>query len=351
MSLRVGIVGLNHGVQVHLPAYAASAKYEVVALCARTPGVAEKLAKEHNVPRWYTDASQLLASPDVDLVSIATPPRSHVALALAAMKAGKHVVVETPFVGSSADARALMGLWRLKRIGAPALVFRFSPHLRLVSDLLAQKRIGRPLLMRAEIFSNFMVQAGPEYRWMRDSEYGGGALSNFAEPLFDLALRWFGPVREVTANLADLFKLPANGASSASADDTGFVTLRFENGLLAHFAYSAVTAWSQAHIEIHGTEGSLMIGGLGESVSTLSMGDMGTSPLYSPEGYLEESRGQAGLAGGFNIFVERLAEAITGSGPAVDLPTFADGLELLRLTEAAKLSARDRRTVPLSEIV
>ena len=76
MSIRVGIVGLNHGVQVHLPAYAASAKYDVVALCARTPGVAEKLAKEHNVARWYTDVSQLMASPDVDLVSIATPPRT-----------------------------------------------------------------------------------------------------------------------------------------------------------------------------------------------------------------------------------------------------------------------------------
>jgi predicted dehydrogenase len=351
MNIRVGIIGLNHGVQVHLPAYAASASYNVVALCARTPGVAETLAKDHNVPRWYTDPAQMMASSEVDLVSIATPPRTHVPLASAAMKAGKHVVVETPFVGNTADARALMGLWRLKRVGAPALVFRFSPHLRLVSDLLGQKRIGRPLLMHAEIFSSFMAQAAPNYRWMWDGEYGGGGLANFAEPLFDLALRWFGPVREVTANLAAMSKGSTSPVGTPLADDTGFVTLRFESGVLAHFDYSVVTAWAQAHIEIHGTEGSLVIGGLGESVSMVGPGDMGTSPLYSPEGYLEESRGQAGLAGGFNIFVERLAEAIAGGGPAADLPTFADGLELMRLTEAARLSSREHRTVPLTEIV
>ena len=351
MSIRVGILGLNHGVQVHLPAYAASARYEVAALCARTPGVAEDLAKAHNVPRWYTDAAQLMASPDVDLVSIATPPRTHVALATAALRAGKHVVVETPFVGNTADARTLMGLWRLKRIGAPALVFRFSPHMRLVSDLLSQKRIGRPLLMHAEIFSSFMIQAGPNYRWIWDGEYGGGGLANFVEPLFDLARQWFGPVRDVTANLAAISKYSTSPVGTPTADDTGFVTLRFENGMLAHFDFSVVTAWGQAHIELHGTDGSLVIGGLGESVSTVGMGEMGTSPLYSPEGYLEESRGQAGLAGGFNIFVERLADAITGGGPATDLPTFADGLELMRLTEAARLSARERRTVLLSDIV
>jgi len=313
--------------------------------------VAEKLAKEHNVARWYTDVSQLMASPDVDLVSVATPPRTHVGLATAALKAGKHVVVETPFVGNTTDARALMGLWRLKRIGAPAFVFRFSPHLRLVSDLLAQKLIGRPQLMRVEIFSSFMAQAGPEYRWMWDGDYGGGGLANFAAPLFDLAMRWFGPVREVTANLASILKGTASLGTAPSADDTGFVTLRFENGMLAHFDYSVVTTWSQAHMEVHGTEGTLLVGGLGDSVSLVGPGEMGTRPLYSPEGYLEESRGQTGLVGGFNIFVERLAEAVSGNAPSADLPTFADGLELARLMEAAKSSARDRRTVALSEIV
>jgi predicted dehydrogenase len=349
MTIRVGIIGLHQGATVHLPAYAASTKYEVSAVCDRTPGLAEEVAQTHHVPFWYLDAAQLTASPQVDVVSIATPPRTHVGLATAALKAGKHVVVETPFVCNPTEVRALMGLWRLRRIGAPAYALRYAPHLRMVSDLLAQKKIGRPQLMRVDIFSDFLAHADPSYRWMWDGEYGGGVLANFTTTVFDLALRWFGPVSEVTATLTTLLRTTPPEGASVLADDTGFATLRFENGLLAHFSCSAATAWSQTHLEIHGTEGSLLIGGFGEDVTLVRMGDGITEPLFSPENYLEESRGRTSLAGGFHVFVERLAEAIGGAPPA-DLPTFADGLEVTRLVEAVRLSSRDRRTVPMVEI-
>jgi predicted dehydrogenase len=349
MSIRVGIIGLHHGVTVHLPAYASSAKFEVVAVCDRTPGLAEEVAQTHHVPHVYADAAQLIAASEVDVVSIATPPRTHVGLATAALKAGKHVVVETPFACNQAEVRALMGLWRLRRIGAPAYALRYAPHLRMVSDLLAQKKIGRPHLMRVDIFSDFLVHADQNYRWMWDGEYGGGVLANFTATMFDLALRWFGPVRDVTANLTTLFRTMPLEGTNGLADDTGFVTLRFETGQLAHFGCSAATAWNQTHIEVHGSEGSLLIDGFGEDVTLVRMGDGATEPLFSPENYLEESRGRTSMAGGFHVLVERLAEAI-GGAPPEDFPTFADGLAVTRLVEAAKLSSRDRRTVMLAEV-
>jgi len=349
MTIRVGLIGLHHGVAIHLPAYAASAKFEVSAVCDRNAALAEETAQTHHVPHWSTDAMQIASSPEVDVVSIATPPRTHAGLATAALKAGKHVVVETPFVCNPAEVRALMGLWRLRRIGAPAFALRYAPHLRMVSDLLTQKRIGRPQLMRVDIFSDFLVQAEQNYRWMWDGDSGGGVLANFAAPVMDLALRWFGPVREVSADLTTLLRqTPPEGALTL-ADDTGFATLRFENGLLAHFSFSAATAWNQTHMEIHGTDGSLLINGFGEDVTLVRMGDGATEPLFSPENYLEESRGFTSLAGGFQVFVERLADAVGGAPPA-DLPTFADGLEVTRLVEAVKLAARDRRTVTVAEI-
>ena len=61
----------------------------------------------------------------------------------------------------------------------------------------------------------------------------------------------------------------------------------------------------------------------------LTARDGATEPLFSPENYLEESRGRTSMAGGFHVFVERLAEAI-GGAPPVDLPTFGDGLEVTR---------------------
>ena len=350
MTIRVGLIGLNHGVEVHLPAYASSARYEVAAVCARTPGLAEGVAKNHNIPRWYTDAMQLISDPEIDLVSFATPPRTHAVFAAAALKAGKHVAIETPFVCNPMEARALMGLWRFKRIGAPAFALRYAPHLRLVSDLLAEKRLGRLLLMRVEIFSNFLAQAAQNYRWMWDGDNGGGVLANFTAPVIDVAMRWFGPVREVTANLATLLRTTPPEGAGTLADDTGFATLRFESGLLAHFSHSAVTAWPQTHMEVHGVDGTLIIGGFGDDLTLIRMGAGQTQPLYSPETYLEESRGHTGLAGGFQVFVDRLADAIVGSAASTDLPTFGEGLEIMRVVEAIKLSSRARRTVALTEI-
>src|SRR5690554_3623558 len=112
MAIRVGLLGLNYGARVHLPAFKSNTRYEVVAVCARTPGRAEAVAREFNVPNWYTDARQLIAAPEVDLVSIATPPLTHAGHAAAALAAGKHVLVEIAFVNTLADARVLVDMAR-----------------------------------------------------------------------------------------------------------------------------------------------------------------------------------------------------------------------------------------------
>src|SRR5258706_6027677 len=93
MAIRVGLIGLNYGAQIHLPAYANSGRYDLVAVCARTPGRAEAVAREHNIPRWYTNARDLIHS-DLDLVSIATPTVSHGGPAAAPPMARQHVPVE-----------------------------------------------------------------------------------------------------------------------------------------------------------------------------------------------------------------------------------------------------------------
>src|SRR6185436_4559021 len=98
MAIRVGLIGLNYGTRVHLPAFQNNSKYEVVAVCARTPGRAEAVAREHNIASWYTDARQLLAAPHVELVSIVTPPGTRAGFAAAALAGGKHALVEIGFL-------------------------------------------------------------------------------------------------------------------------------------------------------------------------------------------------------------------------------------------------------------
>ena len=351
MTIRVGIVGLNYGQQVHLPAYKANPRYEVMAVCARTPGHAEAVAREYNIPSWYTEARQLVASEDIDLVSIASPPFTHSGYAAAALAAGKHVVIEIAFVCSTPDARILADMSnQMGRLGVPAYVLRYTPTLRMVTDMLRQNRLGRPRLMRFELFSNFLVEPTQDYRWIWDSDNGGGILAGFTSQGFDLARYWFGPVKEVDGTLLTFSDVTPPADAGPLADDTGFVTLHFESGMIATFSHSAVMAYPRASIEVHSSEGSLLIEGLGDEAAWLPMGEQATRRLFPPEEYLEETRGHGGLTGGFRAFIERLGAAIADGAPPTDLPTLNDGLEVTRLVEAARLASRERRRVRMDEI-
>ncbi len=348
MPIRVGVIGLEYGAQVHVPAYKEHPKYELVAVCSHTPGKAEAFAREQSIPHWYTDAMHMIAAPDVDLISIASPPVTHARYSAAALARHRHVMCEVAFMPTAADARVLMNMAAEAKLTAvAAFILHYKPHLRLVSDLLARGFIGQLRLMRFEYFSNFLALAEDGQRWMWDADNGGGILANYVAHALDLGRRWFGPVAEVDATLATLSKVELPPTVPHLADDTGNITLHFESGPLAVFTHSAVTATPRTSIELHGSDGSLLIDGFGDQVALLPMGADTPEAMYPPIEYLEATRGQSGLAGAFNLFLDELAAAITEGQTPPTLPTFQDGLEVMRLLEAIRRSAREKRRVGL----
>lgn len=352
MTINVGLIGLNYGGQVHLPTFKAHPKYQVLAVCARTPGRAEAVAKEYNISRWYTDARALLQMPELDLVSIATPSGTHAGLAAAALALGKHVVSEVGFVPEAREARVLATVAREHaRVGAVAYVLRYSPLLRHITDLLSQKALGTIRLMRFESFSSFLAAPNQSLRWMLESKSGGGILLNFTAHAINLAQKWLGPVQEVDGSLKT-FASVTGSSPSALADDTGVATLYFESGALAVFTHSAVTAHTRTRFELHGAQASLIAEGFGDEANLIRMEEGVTAPLYANSAYLEESIGQSGLLGGFRVFLDKLAIPIEARAltPDMDLPTFAEAWETACVLDAIRKAARERRRVKLSEI-
>ena len=164
MAIRVGLIGLHYGAQVHLPAFKANTKYDLVAVCARTPGAAEKVAAEHNIPYWYTDARQLMAS-RVDLIAIASPPPTHAGYAAAALAAGKHVLVEVAYTSSAADARVLRDLAQARgRLGAVAYGLRFVPTLEecVARADFIQESAPERLDLKIELHAKISAAARPD---------------------------------------------------------------------------------------------------------------------------------------------------------------------------------------------
>ena len=104
--LRIGIVGARFAAELHAVNYRplVGSKVELAAVCARTRSQAEAFAKRHAVARVFTDYHELCASPHVDVVDICSTTDTHHEVAIAAARAGKHVIVEKPLTGAFVEA-------------------------------------------------------------------------------------------------------------------------------------------------------------------------------------------------------------------------------------------------------
>jgi predicted dehydrogenase len=141
--LRVGIVGCGKIADGHVEQIRATGRGEVVAVCDREPLMAEQLSVRLNVPGRYTDMAAMFAAEKLDVVHIATPPDSHVAIATAAMNAGCHVFVEKPFALTETQAKVILdtGVALGKRVSVNYLYNFETPGLEL-EKLLAGKALG-----------------------------------------------------------------------------------------------------------------------------------------------------------------------------------------------------------------
>ena len=100
------------------PAFSEVEGSGVVAVMCRHEGRARTYAITHGIPKWYTDAQQLIDDPDVNAIYVATPPSSHATYAIMAMKAGKPVYVEKPLAASYEDCARIKSI--SERTGVPA---------------------------------------------------------------------------------------------------------------------------------------------------------------------------------------------------------------------------------------
>ncbi|HEY4141798.1 MAG TPA: Gfo/Idh/MocA family oxidoreductase, partial [Pseudolabrys sp.] len=103
--IRLGIVGINYGRLVHLPAFRTDPRCEVVALAGSNAERTAEAATAANVPKSYGNWRALLEDKDIDAVSIATMPALQAEIAIEALKRGKPVFAEKPMASTLTDAR------------------------------------------------------------------------------------------------------------------------------------------------------------------------------------------------------------------------------------------------------
>lgn len=240
------------------PAFNAVPGSHVEAVMSRNEQKARSYAERHHIPRWYTDAQQLIDNPDINAIYIATPPSSHATFAIMAMKAGKPVYVEKPLASSYDDCARINRI--SKETGMPCFVAyyrRYLPYFQKVKEIVDSDILGH--IINVEI--RFAVppreldyQSGQQLPWRLQADIagGGGYFYDLAPHQLDLLQGIFGVITRAhgySANRAHLYK----------AVDTVSASFMFENGLPGSGSWTFVshTSAKEDCIEIIGDKGTL----------------------------------------------------------------------------------------------
>jgi UDP-N-acetylglucosamine 3-dehydrogenase len=148
--LQVGIVGLGAFGESHIQTYRGLPEVEVAAVASRSAARAREVAARYCIPRWYGNYDALIADPAIQAVSVTTAEAEHRAPAVAALAAGKHVLVEKPLATTLDDALALAAAARAARgILMPGHVLRFEAKYATLRAAVEAGELGRLVALDA----------------------------------------------------------------------------------------------------------------------------------------------------------------------------------------------------------
>ena len=255
MAYGFGIVGCGMISGFHARAIADVRGAKLAACFDTRAPAAEKFAADHGC-KAYTKLGDMLADPAVDIVTIATPSGAHMEPAVAAARAGKHVIVEKPLEITLKKCDRIIAACEKAGVQLGAIFpSRFHDSSVKLKRAIDGGRFGR-LTVGDSFVKWFRTQAyydSGAWRgtWALD---GGGALMNQAIHSVDLLTWLMGPVAEIQANTATL------AHERIEVEDVAVATLRFANGALGVLeATTAAYPGYLKRIEIHGSEGSAVL--------------------------------------------------------------------------------------------
>ena len=257
--IKWGIIGVGNVTEVKSgPAFYKVEHSQLVAVMRRNAEKAADYAKRHNVPKWYSNASELINDAEVDAVYIATPPDSHARYAIEAMRAGKPVYVEKPMARNFAECREMLKV--SKETGIPIWVAyyrRTLPAFLKTKELIETGAIGKPLMVNIKLYKQAEErnQTKEEMHWHVFPEIsGGGHFFDLASHQFDYLDFLFGEIAEVKGNAKNI-------AGLYPAEDTVSGTWIHKSGVIGTGSWCFVVDKNSVEdkIEIIGEHGKILL--------------------------------------------------------------------------------------------
>ncbi len=325
---RIAIIGAGRIGQVHARAVQAHPQAELALVCDPFETNARALAETHAVA-WCLDAGEVFASDDVDAVIIGSPTRFHVDHILAAVAAGKKVLCEKPVALELAEAERC-----LRELGDNTDVMvgfnrRFDPTFSEIHHRVAAGEIGE--VQQLTVVSRDPIAPPAEY-----VAGSGGIFKDMSIHDFDMVRFFLGDIAEVVAIGTNV-----DEAIKAQGDfDQVMVTLKSADGKMATIINSRTCAFGyDQRLEAFGSSGTLSADNLTATAVRKASGEQTDAKSRIMDFFLDR------YVDAYRLELDAFLAAIAEGRPMS--PSVRDGLEALRLADAATVSAHEGRIIRL----
>jgi predicted dehydrogenase len=379
-EIRAGVVGVGFIGVAHVEALRRLG-VDVAGVVGSTPERARAKAESANLPRVYGSYEEMLADPSIHVVHIASPNHVHADQVRAALDAGKHVVCEKPLALSSDDTADLVARAEAAgKVNAVCFNIRFYPLCHQMRAMVAAGAVGTPRFITGAYLQDWLLLP-TDWNWRLVPEQAGElrAVADIGSHWLDLAqfisgkritevmadLHTFVPVRRHPPGPVETFATVSEESElveeEMTSDDAASILLRFEDGARGTVSISQVSAGrkNSVTIEVDGSEAALAW--WSEDPDRLWVGHRGRpNELLQRDPALVDSevRRLVGYPGGhvegypdtFRALFSEVYRDVAAGGPAASprYPTFADGDDVLRVTEAVAASARKGAWTPVA---
>jgi predicted dehydrogenase len=344
-KVRVGVIGLGMG-RHHIAGYQTHPDAEVVAIADLDESRLGQIGDQYNISTRYLSGAEMLQEEELDIVSIATPNKSHAPLTIAALEAGNHALCEKPMAMSADEARAMLAA--AKRAGKRLMVnfsYRFTEQSQALKDRVDAGELGDIYFARTvwhrrrglPKFGGWFGQKGLS---------GGGPLIDLGVHRLDLALWLMGYPKPVWV-MGSTYNPIATALAEAQGvdydvEDLAVGLIKFDNGATLEVEASWAANIKEKELmetRLLGTKGGLVQRNLNETYE------------FEAELYVERNGAHYDMAlhaprrrglSAMNHFVE----SIVNNAPHI--ATGEEGLLVMEILDAIYQSAEERRPVQIS---
>lgn len=372
-QINVGIVGTQFMGRAHSNAYRRVADFfdlpappVLRAACDVDVAGLKEFSKRFGWQTQETSWQKLVSRDDIDLIDICTPNVLHMPIAVAAAKAGKHVICEKPIAMNAGEAQQMLDAARGKDVRhMVAFNYRRVPAIALAKKLIEQGKIGRVFHFNAVYYQDWLVDPDFPYVWRHDIKTGGsGAHGDMNAHIVDLARFLVGEFEAVCGAQEIFIKKrrlqDGSGEGIVTADDATYFLARFCDGTLGSFMATRFATGRKnfLRLELFGSEGSLVfnlerLNELEFCSRTDQRDEQGFRNIMVTESshpFIDAWWPPGHIIGWEHTFVHEIRDMLAAIAEHKDVkPDFYDGLRNQQVLDAVFESSQEHRWVTISK--